>query len=261
VYQLDPGQYDAARALYSQNESYFPLIAAVINRSQDGVIFVDRQADPQCVYVEHAFGFAQVVGKPSAAFEASLQRYLLEHREFRCPKVRLYTPYCPSFLAGTDGDAWRSWRQHFRLGADYLIPSNWTSALADVRVVEVSQDASLITDIDSAFGLVHRFWRTTADFVRRANAVLVLVNSRPGALCYAAANEGEHAEIDIVTLPQFRQFGLARLAVSRFNQLCVEQNIVPLWDCFTNNHASMALCRTSGFVPLGEPYCFFTINR
>ena len=61
-------------------------------------------------------------------------------------------------------------------------------------------------------------------------------------------------------MPAYRHLGLAKAVVRLFNQSCLAQNVLPLWDCFTNNTASMALCQSVGFVPLGEPYSFFTIN-
>ncbi|MNR61827.1 hypothetical protein D3C85_1836830 [compost metagenome] len=64
-----------------------------------------------------------------------------------------------------------------------------------------------------------------------------------------------------MTLEAYRNMGLAKIVVHRFNQRCLAQHVRPLWDCYTNNTASMALCRSAGFVPLGNAYPFFTINR
>ena len=109
--------------------------------------------------------------------------------------------------------------------------------------------------------MMGRFWRTPDNFLRQSNAVLALIEGQAAALCYAAAVAGGRAEIDVLTVPVYRHAGLAKAVVRMFSQRCLEQNVLPLWDCFTNNAASMALCQSTGFVPLGDPYPFFTINR
>jgi predicted GNAT family acetyltransferase len=64
-----------------------------------------------------------------------------------------------------------------------------------------------------------------------------------------------------MTLADYRNLGLANAVVRAFNRRCLEQNVVPLWDCFVNNTASMALRKSAGFKPLGEPYPVFTFRR
>lgn len=259
--QLSPSQFPTAYALYLSQEARFPLIAAVLLNEQEGVVHVDREESPAQIYVEHAFGFAQVFGTPVPAFEWALQRHLLIDKTFSCVKVRLYTPHYPEFLRASEYDSLRSWRQHFRLGMDHSRSSVAEPPENTRGRTLVHADASHVDLIEGAFGLMGRFWRTPQDFVTRSNAVLAFVDGLPAALCYAAAVAGGMAEIDVVTLPSYRHLGLGKAVVSLFNDRCLAQNILPLWDCFTNNAASMALCESTGFVPTGDPYPFFTINR
>jgi GNAT acetyltransferase len=257
VIRLSPAQYPAAHALYRSHGAAFPLIGAVLAGNQEGTVHADSAIDPAEVYVEHAFGFAQLFGAALPPFEEELRRHLLVEKAFSCPKVRLYTPAHPPFLAGDAGSALRSWRQHFRLRegwADTPPPLPQGVTLVDVGPAHTAR-------IEAAFGVVSRFWRSERDFADHSNAVLALVKGQPAALCYAAAIADGRAEIDVVTLPGHRKLGLARTVVAMFSQRCLAQSLLPLWDCFTNNDASMALCKASGFVPLGEPYPFYTIPR
>jgi hypothetical protein len=259
--RLSPALYAAAHAIYLKNSEYFPLIAAVLSNAQDGVVYADREDSPTQVYVEHAFGFAQIFGKPVQVFEQALQRYLLVDKAFSCSKVRLYAHYCPRFLAVSECDGLRSWRQHFQLDTSRAETIHHVTELPVTGLTLVFADANHVNLIEDAFGVVGRFWRTRDDFTRQSNVVLALVEGQPAALCYAAAVAGGRAEIDVLTLPAYRHQGLSKAVVHLFNRRCLEQNVLPLWDCFTNNAASMALCQSSGFVPLGDPYSFFTINR
>jgi hypothetical protein len=260
--RLSPAHYAAAHKLYLNHDAYFPLIAAVLSDTQDGVVYADREENPNQVYVEHAFGFAQFFGKTVLAFEQAMRRYLIVDKAFSCTKVRLYTPSCPDFLQASECEGMLSWRQHFQLD---VVPRTEIYSLETDQSVEglalISADAGHVELIEHTFGVMGRFWRTRDDFVRQSNAVLALVDSKAAALCYAASVAGGRAEIDVLTLPVYRHLGLAKAVVRMFNRRCLEQNLLPLWDCFTNNTASMALCQSSGFAPLGDPYPFFTINR
>lgn len=258
---LPSSQYPAAGALYLDHNAYFPLIAAVLSGDQDGVVLADREENPTQIYVEHAFGFAQVFGASVPAFEHALQRYLLIDKAFSCAKVRLYTPHSPDFLRSPDCDGLRSWRQHFQLGTTRADTQANEPQVPVKGLVLVPANADHLDLIEQAFGVVGRFWRNPVDFASRSNAVLALVDGQPAAICYAAAVAGGKAEIDVLTLPVYRHLGLAKAVVRLFNRRCFAQNLLPLWDCFTNNAASMALCQSLGFVPLGGSYAFFTINR
>lgn len=260
--QLTASQYPAAYALYLHHSAYFPLIATVLSGKQDGVVHADSAGSPTQVYVEHNFGFAQVFGASVPAFELALQRHWLIDKAFASAKVRLYTPSCPDFLKAGEHESLRSWRQRFQLAASQCTHAvEQASAWQSKGVVFVRATASHVNMIETAFGVVGRFWRTPGDFVEYSNAVLALCNEQPATLCYAAAVGDGKAEIDVLTLPAFRHLGLAKAVVHLFNERCLSQNVQPLWDCFTNNAASMALCQSAGFVPASDPYAFFTINR
>jgi RimJ/RimL family protein N-acetyltransferase len=255
--KLPSSQQPALHAAYRRQRGYFPLIGAVIEGTQAGNVYVDRAEDPTQVYVEHAFGFAQVFGDSVPAFERALQRYWLVDKAFPCAKVRLYAPEGPAFLENGH-DERRAWRQRFKWNGR-IEPFDDAGSAADVTIVKA--DAGHMQSIERAFQVFGRFWRTSDDFARRAMAVLALVDGKPSALCYAAAVADGKAEIDVMTLPTHRQLGLGRSVVRAFNRRCAEQSVLPLWDCFTNNASSMALARSAGFVPLGESYPFYTINR
>lgn len=259
--RLTPSQYSSVHALYIRHEAYFPLIAAVLTCQQEGVVHADCQENPTQVFVEHTFGFAQIFGTTVPAFERALQRYMLVDKAFSCLKVRLYTPYWPGFLKVSECNGLRSWRQHFQLDMTGTGTAGPVTKMPVKGLELVHADASHVDLIEDAFGVVGQFWRTPDDFARFSYAVIALVDRQAAAICYAAAVAGGKAEIDVLTLPAYRHLGLGKVVVSLFNQRCIAQNVLPLWDCFTNNMASMALCKSAGFVPLCEPYPFFTISR
>ncbi len=113
--RLAADEYSRLLPGYLAEPTFFPLIAAVLERSQDGAVWVDDAVRPRQAYVEHRFGFAQIFGEPVAAFETDLEAYFSARRDFSVEKVRLYTPRIPAFLQAPRFFGYRSERQRFTL--------------------------------------------------------------------------------------------------------------------------------------------------
>jgi len=262
--RLGSRAHGAALDLYRAAEARFPLIGAVLLDRQNGAVFVDDVASPTCVYVEHAFGFAQLLGRPTGEFTSALERYLLADRTFVAPKIRLYTPEMPGFLEDPRHDSLRSFRQRFLLDPALLRAAGppitgGIPAAPDTEVIVASD--SNVAAIEEAFGVTRRFWRTAHDFVNGAHAVVVMLDGQPASICYAAAEADGQVEIDVLTRPEHQRLGLGAQSVSFFVRRCLERGLEPVWDCFANNTASVQLCQSVGFRPKAPPYPFFTISR
>jgi GNAT superfamily N-acetyltransferase len=259
--RIEKNGYQAIYRLYLSSEIFFPLIAAVLLDRQDGVVYADDATAPSQVYVEHAFGFAQIFGKTVDRFEQALERYLLVDRDFKPAKIRLYAPYLPNFLALPKHASLRASRQRFILNVEGFGHTQSSDGGLDKQISLCGVDANNVSLIEAAFGVVGRFWRNSSDFTQGSNAVVVSYQEKPASICYAAAEADHRAEIDVLTLPDYRSMGLARIAVNAFVTRCFNLSVRPLWDCFTNNAGSMMLCKAVGFVALQGPYAFFTIEK
>lgn len=258
--KLEKSDYGSIYSLYRSSGFFFPLIAAVLLDEQDGVVYVDDQKFPSQAYIEHGFGFAQVIGKTIVGFEQELERYLLVDKCFNPNKVRLYTPYLPGFLALPKHESLRSYRQRFTISTERFSCGEGIRGMGkDINLCGV--DAGNVSLIDNRFGVVSRFWRSADDFIGKSNAVVVLYKGEPASICYSAAEAEQSVEIDVLTLPEYRKYGLAKLAVITFVDQCFKLSLRPLWDCFTNNSGSMMLCKSVGFVAPNTPYPFFTIGK
>jgi hypothetical protein len=260
--RLDKNKYLKVLDVYRQSELFFPLVAAVLQETQDGVVYADSAETPGQFYVEHSFGFAQVFGEPNPSFEQNLEDYLLREGRFQASKVRLYAPYVPDFLMVENDKSSLSTRQRFVLDEMQMTSEDILTEMPhrkDISCVEASQ--SNIDLIEEKFGVVTRFWTSPTEFIAKSNMIAVMLKGEAAAICYSAATADNYAEIDVMTLPEFRKLGLAKLAVCRFIENCFNQKISPLWDCFTNNDPSMLLAESIGYLPIGKPYSFYTINR
>ena len=252
MFALPSASFGRLLPRYLAESAFFPLISAVLEGSQDGMVLVDDPLDTRQAFVAHAFGFAQIFGERAPRFEIALADYLTERRAFQTSKLRLYTPLLPAFLLRSVLEGFRSERQRFVLDAE--------------RITGTAPEAEAATwddipEIRDRFGIVTRFWRSAEDFMMASRAHVVRRSGQIAAVCYAAAIGGGKAEIDVVTDPAFRRQGLGRQATIGFLTACRQAGLEPVWDCFTNNLPSVRTALSLGFSAKGSPYLFFTIPR
>ena len=76
-----------------------------------------------------------------------------------------------------------------------------------------------------------------------------MLNDEGGALsvCYSACLVDKVAEIDIVTHPDHRKSGFGQFVTSEFIRLALDRGIIPAWDCFTDNEASLKTALRNDF--------------
>ena len=107
--------------------------------------------------------------------------------------------------------------------------------------------------------LEKKFWSSISDFLTNGFGYCVYTHDgKPASICYSVCISNGLAEIDVATLPQFQQMGLAKIAVSEFVHHCLRHNIVANWDCFKENTASLSTASRIGFEQVFE-YPFLSI--
>ncbi len=244
IKKFSPSLYE----FYKKDNYFFPLIGAVLEGVQDGKIFEFSFGD--ALYVEHHFGFAQIIGELLPQSKEEFISYL-QQKSFSVPKVRLYQASKENIYQNFDENT-HSTRQRFMIKDIQPLASGY-----DIRQVSNNN----IDEIDEVFKIVGLFWNTKVDFIKHSKAHILYVNSKPVSICYAAALANQCAEIDILTHVDYRKKGYASIAAKAFILSCLQRGITPLWDCFTNNVGSMVLCSALGFIPKTPPYKFLTIAK
>ncbi|MFN9581904.1 MAG: GNAT family N-acetyltransferase [Bacteroidota bacterium] len=78
-------------------------------------------------------------------------------------------------------------------------------------------------------------------------------------MCYSAEND-HRAEVDIYTFEQYRGKNLAKIAASAFIMKCKINNIIPNWDCFADNIASVKIAQSLGF-KITDEYTLLSIYK
>lgn len=230
----------------NQLHSSFPIIQAVIEGTQQGKIFRNAKQDH---LVLHKAGFSEVFLNSEDGNE--LVDFIIE--KDNPPKYfHIYNP--PEGLVDvfkTRSETFNV-RERSRVQLKYegqQKESNFSNPLEDeFTFTEVTQD-----NIDSLavfnLDLENKFWGGKDDFIRSAFGVFIKDRqSNPVSLCYAAAVADQKAEIDVVTNEIHRGKGLARSVFAIFVGHCESNGIIPNWDCFEGNTASLMTAKKLNFL-------------
>lgn len=243
--------------VYRQRERCFPLIMAVLSGRQEGTIHANDPKAPSCFFVVHRFGFSELCGTPDAGFADALAQHLFVEQSFEPAKIRCYAPENADFFRRFPARCAESQRVQLCLPGPVNKPKGSDGAEPEAITAEN------VDEINAALGLdlFGRFWKSRSDFLTYAIGSAIRHEGRFASVCCSAAIEDGILEIDVATLPEARNKGLGKLVAYDCIQTALGRGMIPNWDCYTNNDASMRLASSLGFQPAGAPYPFFTIAR
>jgi GNAT superfamily N-acetyltransferase len=238
----------------------FPLISAVLEKKQQGKVFADRQVQPENMFVLHKAGFAYFYSNEQSDYSEWLN-FLLQEINIP-PYFHIYDP--PLTLQNEACNNSRfGHKLRRRIQLQYIgkriDPSIFKPAIkVHVDTVNPSNFHEL-----EAFDLniSHKFWNSKEDFLEQGYGILLRDEQQlPAALCYSACVSNGLAEVDIVTLPDYQNKGLAKYAAALFVAAGLERGITTNWDCFENNSSSLRTAQKIGFTTSKE-YSFVSLYK
>ena len=238
----------------------FPLINAVINTQQKGDIF-PIDAIGKSYFIIHKSGFSYCFIFDENETTEDFDKYILKGENI--PQYfHVYSPPQPLIDICSVRNKFINTRLRSRIQLQYLSTSFLnTVSLPDGFYVKKIDESSM--DLLEVFNLSigSKFWSSMADFLENGFGFCVYSsNGEPASVCYSACVSNGVAEIDVATLPQFQNKGLAKIAVTEFVRHCLKHNIIANWDCFKENIASLNTAESIGFKQIRE-YPFLSIFK
>jgi RimJ/RimL family protein N-acetyltransferase len=229
----------------SQIHSSFPIIQAVIEGTQQGRIFKSAHQD---YWVLHKAGFSEVFlsrgdGKELVDFIGKTP-WLPKYFHIYSPPEQLVNVFKSDtkIFNIRERDRVQLKYDGRKVSSSLLVVSDeFTSA----EVTQHNIDSLAVFNLD----LENKFWSSKEDFVKHAAGVFIKDKQHnPVSLCYAAAVADQKAEIDVVTNALHRGKGFAKAVVGAFIIHCNNYKIIPNWDCFEDNTASLMTAKKLNFL-------------
>lgn len=101
--------------------------------------------------------------------------------------------------------------------------------------------------------MIGRVWGGYGRYAAHGFGALAMDGARPVAVAYAVAVGGGEANAGVMTVPEYRREGLARLCSQACIEMAHERGLIATWDCDESNQASAALAIDIGFAE-HEPF-------
>ena len=101
---------------------------------------------------------------------------------------------------------------------------------------------------------ISTYWETIDNFVGNGFSYIAKNADKIIGYVLSASICESVVEVDVWTNPEYRGQGISKLLCSHFIGYCHDNSLLPKWDCFEDNIASIKLAKTLGFVEKRKYY-------
>ncbi len=237
----------------------FPLVGAVMEKKQYGIVYVDNNINPQIVFIIHKAGFSYLYNNVARIDYEQLINFLISEKDIPV-YFHLYDP--PKELI------------NYSLGNEKLgvkvrnrIQLRYNRKDIDVEryrpegpVIAKNIDKENFDSLDIFdLQLSNKFWSSREDFLKEGYGFfLTNEENYPIAMCYSTCISNNLAEVDIITRQEYQRLGLAKYAAALFIAKGLKKNIITNWDCFEENKGSLKTANKLGFEEI-KKYSFLSL--
>ncbi len=237
--KLEKLEYDIAEQFLTEECSHLPLLEAFVLNEKDADIYIDNRKEPKAAFVLSKTNWLYSIGDVKKEFQQDIIRFLKEEdREYyiwfgvSSEQVSRVSDYCNMFEF-TDYP-----RFQFRFNKiKFLKNRNCMKKVNPVRINENNIDKAM--QFSSS---ISDFYETKEHFLKEGFGFLLLDEQRIiGQVVSAGISKKREVEMDIHTAEEYRERGLGTGMGAAFIEHCLQENLIPKWDCMVSNTASINL--------------------
>lgn len=125
----------------------------------------------------------------------------------------------------------------------------------DVKVIDIDEQFLTNTDLlnlDKVVNEVKWMWPSFERFFEKGFGKAAVFNESIVCWCTAEYVSENMCGIGIETLEDFRREGIATVTAVEFIRDCLDNDMIPFWDCSADNTASVGLAEKLGFDKIDE---------
>ncbi|MEC5425844.1 GNAT family N-acetyltransferase [Virgibacillus sp. C22-A2] len=146
-----------------------------------------------------------------------------------------------------------SWKQKvYKLQKGDYKAKNEPAIEQDYAVVKISKtlyenNKGSINNIEFFHSKILEFWSSPDRFFNKGTGYCIVYNNNIISVCFSGFVVGNVHCIDIETLEAYRGKKLAQKIAHIFVKDCLDNGMVPYWDCMESNKPSIAVAENIGF--------------
>lgn len=235
-----------------KNLTYEPVFAySVIDQNQSGKVFVDSRVNPTCTLIINSYGqYFLARSRDNECFMNDVVGFLLNDQN-HSNYYDLYTSTPDLLFQISERLAGKTVLLHrssftFDLSRFQLLKT--FDALPEQFVLEQMDDMlfdKYKKEMDSSYDSL---WSSAQQFVDRGFGYCILKDDHFASVCNSFFVGRGYADLDIVTVEEYRNQGLATATGTAFIEHCLNQNLLPNYNCDAGNQRSIQLATKLGFV-------------
>lgn len=246
IYELPFDQFSIAHPLFHKMYYDEVFVDAAMEGKNPARLFVDHPTTPTAALLCRTYDFFPV-GNPDSALREFIKDAPSEVGVFQ------------EFYGYAVNDLWKNAlltdmpflevipRENFRWHNAPVF--NWREQLPDGVTIR-RMDAALVekAEREADFPFAQLFYGSTAAFLEHGFGFCLLENDHTASVVYTCTMSSKEASVGVDTVKPYQQKGYATRACAAFIEHCLQNKLIPTWDCDEWNNASIALAKKLGFV-------------
>ncbi|MGG1629781.1 GNAT family N-acetyltransferase [Rossellomorea sp. NRS-1567] len=137
-------------------------------------------------------------------------------------------------------------KQHYIQKHEPFLEKGYETVKITKSILE-NNDCETYQNIEFLQSKVLQFWPSFDKFLHHGLGYMVVYKNEIVSVCFSGVVAGNVHGIDIETLPHHQGKKLAQKGAHAFVQDCLENEIIPYWDCMEINQPSVAVAENIGF--------------
>jgi len=187
--------------------------------------FIDQVITPDALKV--GLHWFEVVGN-HPSWNKTIEK-LLNSRELGSWNQRVYTLQ----------------KDDYTIGKELVIEKGYKVEKMTKQLYENKENT--IINIKFLHAKILEFWSSPEEFFNRGIGYCIIYNNEIVSVCFSGFVVGNVHCIDIETLEAHRGKKLAQKIAQSFVEECLNNKMVPYWDCMESNKPSIAVAENIGF--------------
>lgn len=273
IYELDKANYHKAADLFT-NLKTNTAIESIFNYKNEARLFVDNLEEPQSILILNSWAYYYLAGdSTNDDFNTSMIEFLEKDFFPACIKSDTNT----EFAFYPDDDKWCDKIEKLfsdmsltKSGKTYFVYNkkrfnqNWRDDIPKgFQIKRISQEIIDSIEKNKDFIDYIKFaWSSLEKYFEKGFGYCAVNENEFANICISIFASENEREVGIKTFSNFQRKGLAYLTACAYIEECLENNLIPVWSCFSDNEKSVRLAEKLGYtIEASHPIYFASIGK
>ncbi len=271
--ELSKNYYGKVEKLFTRLKTS-AAIESIFNYKNEARLFVDNFEQPKTVFIINSWAYYYLAGDSENDVFNTLLVEFLENDFFpECIRTNQNTV----FAFYPDTDEWciriqqlfshlelaKSGKTYFKYNENEF-DENWRKKIPDgfsVKRINRELIDSMINNKEFVDYIIC-FWESLEKYFEKGMGYCSVDSEDFATVCISVFASDNEREIGIKTFQNFQRQGLAYVTACAYIEECLNNRLIPVWSCFSENEISVNLAKKLGYtIEATHPIYFANIGQ